>query len=414
MNPAVLRLALGTALLVAAFSMYGPVLAVLLQQRGYGPAVVGAFAMIGFACIALLIPVLPNLLARLGEIRAYRIGMLMQLLATVGYATSGQLWIWCASAVLGGLGSAAVWNATEALIARHSPPLKRGQITGLYQTMLGAAMTLGPFVPTVLEISAGQTLALAVAVQGVGVLLVLWLRELDTPAKAPPSADTHANADADSSTDVHALAAHGAPAIHQNTLHQATLTTWRALQRVPALAGIAFVGGVFETGLSSLSAANGAAAGLSLGGAASIVGVLGFGSFLLQLPAGLIADRVAPSKVFGAAGALLLASSILFAWAGDALWLLWACAFVWGGVGGSLYTLTMIRVAHQFKGRDTAAGTATMITGYTLGGALGPLMGGAMLQGFSLPGLAGWLSLLSVGVIGLSGALSTRRAGRVS
>jgi MFS family permease len=218
-----------------------------------------------------------------------------------------------------------------------------------------------------------------------------------------------APANADAAADGLALAAHGAPAIHQRTL-----TTWRALQRVPALAGIAFVGGVFETGLSSLSAANGAAAGLSLGGAASIVGVLGFGSFLLQLPAGLMADRVAPSKVFGAAGALLLASSILFAWADNALWLLWACAFVWGGVGGSLYTLTMIRVAHQFKGHDTAAGTATMITGYTLGGAMGPLVGGAMLQGFALPGLAVWLALLSLGVMGLSGALSARRAGRVS
>ena len=45
---------------------------------------------------------------------------------------------------------------------------------------------------------------------------------------------------------------------------------------------------------------------------------------------------------------------------------------VWGGVGGALYTLAMIRVAHEFAGRATAGGAAAIITGYTLGGTVGP------------------------------------------
>jgi MFS family permease len=166
---------------------------------------------------------------------------------------------------------------------------------------------------------------------------------------------------------------------------------------------------VFEAGLSSISAANGAAQGLSMAAAASIVGVLGMGSFLFQYPAGLAADRFAPGKVFAVAGAALLLSVIVLAWGtqpdkpgGAQLWVLWAAALVWGGVGGALYTLCMIRVAHHFNAASVAAGTAAMITGYTMGGAVGPVVSGAALQYAGSVGLALWLGSLSIVVLVLS------------
>jgi MFS family permease len=375
MKHPVFRIATGTALLVGAYAMYAPILAVLLQQRGLGPAAIGAFAMIGFSVIALLIPVMPQWLARIGEVPAHRIGMGLQFLATLGFALFDPLWVWCACAVLGAVGSAAVWNASESLIARHSPPHRRGQITGLYQTVLGAAMTLGPFVPALFQTTAKQTLALACVAQATGALIACWMHHGDADVLTSPAAWPPAEPG------------------------RSALSTWGAVKMVPALVAIAFAGGVFEAGLSSLSAAQGASMGLNIAAAASVVGALGLGSFLFQWPAGLLADRLAPMRVFGGAGAVLLVASLAFAVIGQAQWLLWACAFVWGGVGGALYTLSMIRVAHQFKGQDTSAGTAAMITGYTLGGAAGPLVSGASLQAFGAPGMAAWLGLLALTVV---------------
>lgn len=366
----VTRIALATALLVMSFAMYGPVIAVILQQRGHGPLVVGAFAMIGFACVGLLMPFLPTLCARFGEVRIYQIGAIFWLAAGLGYALFDTLALWSFAAVVGGLGAAAVWNANEALIARHSPPAQRGRITGLYQTLLGGALAVGPFVPAIFGIDGQQTLIAVCGVQALAVAMVV---------KLP------------------ALPVAGSPGL--NPADSPALSTWRALRQVPALATIAFVGGAFEGGLSSISAAHGAALGMTMAAAASVVGALGVGSFLLQYPAGLLADRVRPARVFGAAGVALLASSTGFVFSPAVPWLLWACAFVWGGVGGALYTLTMIRVAHQFRGQDVTAGTAAMITGYTLGGAVGPVAGGAALQAFAAPGLAAWLAGLSLWVI---------------
>ena len=49
-------LAASTTLVVSSFAMVGPILAILLQQRGYSTTLIGAFAMIPFACVAALIP----------------------------------------------------------------------------------------------------------------------------------------------------------------------------------------------------------------------------------------------------------------------------------------------------------------------------------------------------------------------
>jgi MFS family permease len=377
-------LAAATTLVVTSFSMFGPVLAVLLQQRGFGTAAVGAFAMIPFACVALLIPVMPRIFARFGIGRVYLVGMGLESVCTLGYiafldsphAFAG----WCASAVAGGIGAAAVWNATEALLAEHAPPEQRGRVMGLYQTALGAALAAGPFVPVLLGWSPKITLAAAVIVQfaALGIALRLKLTQ----------------------------AANSEHTAHTEPSQSQISSTWQALRLVPALALIAFAGGVFEAGLSSISAANGAALGLSLAQASSIVGALGVGSFAFQYPAGMAADRFAPPRVFGVAGALLLLASLAFALSPQAPWLLYATAVVWGGVGGALYTLSMIQVAHHFNAsmgaQAVASGTAAMISGYTLGGALGPVISGSALQWGGAVGLAAWLALLSVGVLAAS------------
>ena len=355
------RLALATSLIVLAFAMAAPVLAISLQRSGYSTAVIGAFAMIPFLLIAVLIPIVPRLLSRWGIVRAYQGGCLLQLAGALGYAAGDGLVIWSLSSVASGIGAAALWNATEALLAREAPPDRRGRVMGLYQTALGASLALGPFVPALLGWGARPVLWAAAAVVGICCAIAMALPRHATPEPPP----------------------------------QARIGTWHALRAVPLLVGIAFVGGVFEAGLGSVSAAYASATGLGLSAAATVAGAIGVGSFLCQYPAGMAADRFQPTTVFSAAALLLLVASAAVALADRAPWLLWAVGLVWGGVGGALYTLTMVRVAHVFAGRATAGGAAAMITGYTLGGTVGPLASGTALQWGGVAGLAGALGSLA-------------------
>lgn len=359
------RLGAATTLIVLAFAMAAPVLAVSLQQAGHSTAAVGGFAMIPFLLIAVLIPVVPRVLARWGIVRAYRCGCLLQLAGALGYAAGDGLAVWSAAAAISGTGAAALWNATEALLAREAPPERRGRVMGLYQTALGAALALGPFAPALLGWGARPVLWLAAAlVAGCCVLAMAVPRH--ATSEPPPHLQGG---------------------------------TWQALRTVPALAAIAFTGGVFEAGLTSVSAAYASATGLDLSTAASVAGAIGVGSFLCQYPAGAAADHFPPPRVFSAAALMLLIASLSFALAGRAPWLLWVVGFVWGGVGGALYTLSMVRIAHQFAGRATAGGAAAMITCYTVGGTVGPLASGSTLEWAGVTGLAAVLSLLALATL---------------
>lgn len=371
------RLALATSLIVLAFAMAAPVLAIILQQAGHSTTTVGAFAMIPFLMVALLIPVVPRVLARWGIVRAYRWGCVLQLAAILGYAVGDGLAVWSAAAMSGGIGAAALWNATEALLAREAPPERRGRVMGLYQTGLGAALALGPFVPALLGWGARPVLW-----AGVVLVAICCAIALAVPRHATTEPPRH-------------LAA----------------GTWHALHAAPLLAAIALIGGVFEAGLSSVGAAYASATGLGLGAAATVAGAIGVGSFACQYPAGYAADHFRPKAVFSAAALLLFAASVSVTFAGTLPWLLWVAGVVWGGVGGALYTLTMVQVAHQFEGRATAGGAAAMITGYTAGGTVGPLASGTALDIAGVGGLAATLSLLALAALWAARRLEPPREG---
>lgn len=358
------RFAIATALVMLAFAMTAPVLAVSLQQAGASPAAVGLFAMIPFAMVGLLIPLVPRVIARWGVVRTYRAGCALDLAGAGLYALTDHWLPWSLGSVFSGIGAAALWNATEALLAREAPPHQRGRVMGLYQTLLGASLAVGPFLPGLLGWGARPVLwAGAVLVALCGLIAAA------IPAHAtrePPSGQAG---------------------------------TWAALRRVPLLVLIAFSGGAFEAGLSSVGAAHASATGASLGAAATVAGAIGVGSFACQYPAGLAADRFALRSVFTGAALLLLASSLALAFTERWPWLLWGVGVSWGAVGGALYTLTMVEVAHVFAGRATAGGAAAMITGYTAGGTAGPVAAGAALQFGGITGMAAVLGLLAAATL---------------
>lgn len=355
------RLGAATALIVMSFSMAAPVLAVLLQKAGHGPARIGAFSMLPFLCIGLMIPLVPRVIARYGVVRTYRVGALLELVGAGGYALGANLLVWSFSSLVAGIGAALLWNATETVLMQEAPSESRGRVMGLYQTALGAGLAIGPFLPALLQLSARAALWLATGLVAVSLVLAITARSRLSRVRM----EGHAG-------------------------------TWQALRVVPWLAALAFAGGVFEAGLGAISAAHASATGMDLRAAASVAGAIGVGSFLFQYPAGWAADHFDLRRVFSGAALALGLASVGIGFAGHAPWLLWACGLVWGGVGGALYTLTIVQVAHAFEGRATAGGAAAMITGYTWGGTIAPLGSGLVLQVAGLVGLAALLLLTAV------------------
>lgn len=379
------RLASATILSITAFAMLLPSLSVVLDRAGYSAQQVGVFALAPFLAILILSPLVPPVRRRIGLIPAYRLGMILSGLNILGFAMSLSLpdvptryGVWVALNVLGGVSGAFRWGINESLIAQTTPGDRMGRVTGLYQTLVGAAFAVGPFLPQVLHLTLAQTFWLAVVCE-----LLAWVPTWPLhvrPYALPPSA--------------HHFHDHEAPD---------PLSWWRAVKAAPLLPLMAWVGGVFEAGLPAAGVIELLHAGLIEDLAKMMPGVIAVGSLLAQFPAGWLSDHVTELRLLS--GCLLglgISLGLLPLLHQGYGWSVWPLGLVWGALGGVLYTLAMIRTGRLFRGEDTATGASVVIAFYTLGAVVGPWAGGVAQDVSHRWGLLTFLSAtVVVGGVGL-------------
>ena len=112
-----------------------------------------------------------------------------------------------------------------------------------------------------------------------------------------------------------------------------------------------------------------------------LLSAIGLGSVALQIPLGLLSDRVRDRRhlllafaAIGLAGALIM--PVL-----QANWMLLAMVlFLWGGVVAGLYTVGLAHLGSRLGGADLAAANAAFIFCYAVGTVAGPQGIGAAMD----------------------------------
>jgi MFS family permease len=176
-----------------------------------------------------------------------------------------------------------------------------------------------------------------------------------------------------------------------------------------------FVGGFFETGVTSILPLYGLALGLSTSAAALLVSASGLGGVVVMLPAGMVADRFADQAqgrrtLMVVFAAITLVAACALPFVARTAWLAWPIVFLWGGAGGSLYTLAMIDIGAREKGITLVSSTAVLVLTYTLGGMVASGASGALIDWS--PTLGFPLALMAVATIGLVALVRSWRAKR--
>ncbi len=363
---------------VLPFAILYPRAAVALAQQGHGGLAIGFFSMITYLVVFLNTPFMATVYRRMGVNKAFLAGIAFDTLATVGLIQAQGFLAMCLCAVATGIGSSFMWSANETVIARSAPAERLGATTGLYQTLLGMVLACGPFLPGLLALQSQQLLFLSLAMLAFALMLLLlaWWR-------CPP-------------VDI------GEPA-------PLLRASWpQVLRAMPVLLLAAFVGGVFEAGVSNIGSAQMTRLGLPPGHAVFFAGVVATGSLLMQWPIGRLADRQSPSRLLAISLAgLILVSLLAVAMPGEAAaW--WACALVWGALGGALYTLAMISVGKRFRQTSTARFTSVTIAAYTAGCVSGPFLAGAAYDWAPARGIA--VAMACLAAMALGGLALTRHS----
>lgn len=333
---------------VAAFgtglSLGLPLLSLVLEARGVSSTASGlnaAFA--GFAIMAVT-PFVTGLARRFGTVRILMAASLVAAVSFMGFYFVMEFWVWFPLRLVFHGALAMLFVLSEFWINTLAPERQRGMVLGAYATVLSLGFAAGP---AILRLTGAEGIAPFIA----GSLLLLG-------ALIP---------------FVFALG------LEPDLEEKPSIPFIRFVYAVPlATFGVAAFGAA-EAGAMSLLPVYGLRLGYPPETAALLVSALAVGNVLLQLPLGLLADRMDRRVLLGICALVGVVGAALMPFAASNLWLFLPLLVIWGGMIAGLYTVGLAYLGAQYRGSDLAAANAAFIMMYAVG-----LTGGLPLLGLGL------------------------------
>ncbi len=320
-----------------------PLLSVILESRGYSATAIGAnTAVAGIASIAAA-PFATPLAARFGVVRLMLAMIVIGGLAFVGFYFAPAFWVWFPLRAVLHFALTVLFILSEFWISTSAPSERRGLILGIYATVLSLGFAFGPW----LFAQIGST---GFAPFGITFVLIA-LAAIPVSLAWRQSPDISGSGHGDGGGSGFA----------------------RYIWMVPTATAAVLVFGAVETGGFALFPVYGARIGYPEADAALLLTAVGLGNVLLQIPLGLVSDRMGDRRLLLAACALVGLAGVLVlpSFAGN--WHMSAMVlFVWGGVVAGLYTVGLAHLGSKLSGRDLASANAAFVLCYGIGMLIGP------------------------------------------
>ncbi|RIY03704.1 MFS transporter [Aureimonas flava] len=352
-----------------------PLLSVVLENRGLSASMIGLNTAIAGVASLLAAPGVAPLARRFGVRGTLLLAIVAAALSAVGFHLFQPFWTWFPLRLVFHFSVTVMFILSEFWISSVSPPRRRGLVLGIYATVLALGFALGPFLFSLVGSRGFLPFGL-----GAGIILLSAV-PLFLAGRSEPVLDR----------------GHGA------SFH-------RYLWVVPSATCAVLVFGAVESGGLALFPIYGLSIGFSEGGAARLLTAVGLGSVALQIPLGLLSDRVADRRhlllAFAAVG---LVGALLLPLLATNWMLLAVVLFLWGGVVAGLYTVGLAHLGSRLRGADLAAANAAFIFCYSLGMLVGPQGLGVSMDFFGPNGFAYALAAFFAAYLMAIGVRTLRR-----
>ena len=317
-----------------------PLLSVVLEARGHSASMIGLnTAVAGLASIAAA-PLATPLAARLGIVPTMLAMIAAGALALLGFYHASSFWMWFPLRIVLHTALTILFILSEYWISVSAPPERRGFVLGIYATVLSLGFALGPWL-------FAQTGSFGFLPFGTAIALVM-------------------------AAGVPVLAAwQESPRLSAARGRSGGFAQFVWL--VPTATAAVVVYGAVETGGFALFPLYAGNLGYSQHDAALLLTMIGLGNVILQIPLGMLSDRVGDRRVLLFLCALAgLAGTLLMPLAVGSWHLMAVLLFVWGGVVAALYTIGLAHLGHRLSGDDLASANAAFVLCYGVGMVLGP------------------------------------------
>ena len=111
-----------------------------------------------------------------------------------------------------------------------------------------------------------------------------------------------------------------------------------------------------------------------------LAAIVALGNLVVQVPIGMVSDKVDRRKVLVACAAIAFAGALLLPIAAGNTWSFFAVLFVWGGVVAALYSVGLALLEGRYSGSKLASANAAFVMLYSAGRLTGPPLVGASID----------------------------------
>jgi MFS family permease len=346
-----------------------PMLSFILNRQGVSPTMIGLSAAMSPLGMMIMATQIPNIVKRLGGVTTVTVCSLAcaTLFALIGLTQN--VWLWFPLRFLLGMSVIPLYVLSEVWMMSLTPPHKRGRFMGAYTSIISLGFASGPATLSVIGTQGATPFAMGFAAF---LICGLFVR----------------------------LAATRLPPFHEDE-QQGTVR--RFLPAAPTLLVAVWVAAATETSMLALLPSYGRMMGLEDQQLATLLTVFFFGNVALQIPLGLVAERLGARTVMVICAFLATCGCALLPFVLGTAYQ-WPSIFFWGAFCYGMYTMSVIELGQRFSGSMLVAGNAAFAMMWGFGGIAGPPMSGASMQllgPHSLPLVLGIFStgLLLVGVV---------------
>jgi MFS family permease len=329
-----------------------PLLALILDSMGQSRVMIGASTAMTLLAMLLTAGLVPRLAGRFGAWNLAVAGILGAVYCFVLIGLTREPLLWLPLRFLLGGCITATYVISEMWINQLADPASRGRLIGLYGTVNAGCFALGPLIVTLTGAQSWIPFAIGTAM-ALSALLPLLASRRDLPVvryKSPTSVTSF-------------------------------------IRYAPVLFLTVLVFAAFDQIALSLLPIYAIDHGLSAAMGTFVLSLLTIGNVGLQYPAGWLADKLTAARLVRIVAFAAAVGAVLLPLAADSALALSIHCFLWGGLVGVLYTLTLIELGRNFQGDLLLAGNAAFTVGWGLGGVLGPPLGGAAMQFLGATGL---------------------------
>ena len=327
------------------FSLYTPLLSLILEARGASSTLIGALAMIASAGIIIGSFAVPRLMRHLEGRSLLLGGVVFEIVLIFALMSTQSIVAWFVIRFLGGLVGSVLFVVTETWMIEITPREHHGRVMGFYNTMLSLSFALGP-----LMLSLTGTQGTMPFLVGIGLMVLAGLPVLWAGRYAPASS--------------------GKPGF--GVVSFAFVA--------PLLALACFVVAFMELATTSLIPIYGLRVGMTESSPTLMLFFGAAGGALLQFPIGWAADHFDPRKVLVACALAGLVCAAAWPFSVGVPFLLWTTLFLWWGLFAGVYTVAMILAGQWFGGVELATAMAAFGVFWGVGAFVGPMVGGASMD----------------------------------